>query len=85
MSDTWHTFKVFTDLTSAQAFLGRLQLEGVPAQVETTEALSGVQNGFHLLVPDSMVHRARWVLAQSELSNSELSFLATGELGNAQE
>jgi len=82
MSETWHTFQVFSDLASAQAVAGRLQIEGVPAQVNTTEALSAVQSGFELLVPGSMMHRARWVLAQVELTGAELSFLATGKLGD---
>jgi hypothetical protein len=85
MNDSWQRFQAFTDLTSAQAVAGRLELGGVPVRHESIEALTGVENGFWLLVPDNLAHRARWILAQSEMSDAELAFLATGRLGDAQE
>jgi hypothetical protein len=80
MSGSWQTFATYTDLASAQAIAGRLELEGVPIQLETAAAMSGIEEGFKLLVPADFLHRARWVLAQSEMSTEELTFLATGRL-----
>ena len=80
MSGSWQPFATYTDLASARTIAGRLELEGVPVQLETLEAMSGIEEGFKLLVPDDFLHRARWVLAQSEMSTQELTFLATGRL-----
>jgi hypothetical protein len=41
---------------------------------------NGIESDFVLSVPTSLVHRVKWILAQSELSESELKFLATGDL-----
>jgi hypothetical protein len=85
MSESWQRFLWFADLASAQTVAGLLQLEGVPVREESCEAISGFEKGFWLLVPENLSHRARWVLAQSEVSDRELSYLATGKLGDTNE
>jgi len=85
VNGSWQPFATYTDLASARTIAGRLELEGVPVQLETVEAMSGVEEGFKLLVPEDLLHRARWVLAQSEMSTQELTFLATGTLDGGEE
>jgi hypothetical protein len=71
----------FPDRASAELVAAYLESEGVAAAIDCGSLLSGVQADFHLFVEASLAHRARWVLAQSDFTDSELNFLATGELG----
>jgi hypothetical protein len=71
----------FSDRGSADAIAGILQGEGVHSTVEPHGLLAGVSAGYRVLVDPRQLHRARWVLRESDLSDGELSFLATGELG----
>jgi hypothetical protein len=57
-----------------------LEAEAVPTTVDARRLVAGIDSDFVLSVPTSLVHRAKFVLAQSELSDSELTYLATGEL-----
>jgi hypothetical protein len=34
------------------------------------------------MVPADMLHRAAWILSQAQLSDAELSYYATGQLGD---
>jgi hypothetical protein len=43
--------------------------------------MPGLMRGFCVMVPAAMLRRAEWVLSQAQLSDAELSFFATGELG----
>ena len=70
----------FSDRASAVLVATYLESEGVTTAIDCGSLLSGVQADFHLVVEASLAHRARWVLAQSDFTDSELNFLATGEL-----
>jgi hypothetical protein len=59
--------------------LGRLlEAEGVQFTIDPVKPMLGFPTKFRLLVPDSMAHRARWILSDSEFTDRELDFLATG-------
>jgi len=72
----------FSDRASAELIATFLESEGVTTAIDCGSLLSGVQADFHLFVQASLAHRARWILAQSEFTDSELNFLSTGELGD---
>jgi hypothetical protein len=80
----WKPFEVFSDRGSAEALVAVLGSEGVPARVESSELVAGIEARYRVLVPSSLVHRARWVLADSDLTESELDYLATGKLSDAE-
>ena len=79
--ESWQGFLSFHDRVSADMYADFLESEEVPSRVQLAELVLGVEAEFCLLVPTSLAHRARWVLANSEYSESELCYLATGELG----
>jgi hypothetical protein len=64
----------------AHIVAGRLNVEGVPTIVLTALGLDSSSNA-EILVPRSLMHRARWVLAWLPVPEEELLFLATGEIG----
>ena len=63
----------FYDIVSAEAFAQRLRAEGVPAELRCDTPLLGAARLCEVLVPSELVHRTRWLLAQAELSDSELT------------
>jgi len=71
----------FDDLTSADVAAALLENESVRAIVGPFRSISGAPATFQVLVDPRQLHRARWVLQESDLSDAELTYLATGELG----
>ena len=80
----WTPFQTFADRGSAEALAVVLDSEGVPARVESSKLVAGVETRHCVLVPKSLVHRAKWVLADTDLSDSELDYLATGKLSDTE-
>jgi len=78
--ESWQEFRRIPNLPSAQALVEVLQAEGVPARVEAPSLLPGVESYFVVVVFPALLHRARWVAPESQFQESELVFLATGEL-----
>ena len=76
----WHHFLEFQDRGSAEAVATLLEFEEVPARVEASGLSAGLESDFVLLVPEALAERARLVLAQSDFSDEELTYLAIGEL-----
>lgn len=68
----------------AQIVAGRLNVEGVPTIVLSSPAVD-FSNTAEILVPRPLMHRARWVLAWPLAPEEELVFLATGQIGSAEE
>ena len=60
------------DRGSAQALATVLDSEGVPARIESSKLVAGIETRHCVLVPASLVHRAKWVLADTDLTDSEL-------------
>ena len=82
MNKGWCEFAAYSDAASAEVVAGMLRSESVPVHVASDEPMPGLVRGFRVLVPSAMLHRAKWIAAQAELSEEELAFLATGQLGD---
>ena len=85
MRDDWWAVLKFDTRGAAEAVAAVLEADAVPTAVDARQLVAGVDSGFVLSVPRSLVHRAKWVLAQSELNDSELNYFATGELPEQKE
>ena len=81
--EDWQQFRRIPDQPSAHALVEVLLANGVPARVEAPNLLPGVEGYFVVVVPTAFLHRARWVAPESQFKESELIFLATGELPDA--
>ncbi|APV48865.1 hypothetical protein BWI17_03725 [Betaproteobacteria bacterium GR16-43] len=79
-SDEWEMFRSYADQGSAEVMCSWLLREDVPAKVETRSLENGREGQYCVFVHRSLVHRARWVVAQLPPSDEELEFLATGQL-----
>jgi hypothetical protein len=77
---TWVTVAVYSDRLSAEATLGLLAPNEIPAYISSDEHVPGLGIRFAVLVPSDAVHRARWILRAPPISEGELTYLATGEL-----
>jgi hypothetical protein len=75
----WSTVVEHTDRLSAEASIALLQTGQVPSQVITNQPLPG-SGTFAVQVPTELLHRARWLLDASGVSEAELVYLATHEL-----
>ena len=82
MTDTWEEIKSFDDSLSAEALAAELRVEGVPAQVINHTHLAGLDDCVSVEVPTRLAHRARFVMKSLKPSEAELSFAATGRLGD---
>ena len=76
----WERFMRFSGPLDAHIVAGRLNVEGVPTIVLSALGLDSSSNA-EILVPHSLLHRARWLLAWPPVSEEELLYLATGEIG----
>jgi hypothetical protein len=72
----------FFDSASAQVVLTLLLSEGIPAEVRSDTPLLGEGRRCEVVVPTELARKARWVLAQADFSEAELTYYATGELGS---
>jgi hypothetical protein len=73
----------FSDVASGHVIVTLFNREGLPAELILGNPLLGDANGCEIRVPHELAHRARWILSQAELTDAELTYLATGELGDA--
>jgi len=80
-TENWELFRTFKDQTSAELMARRLESEGVTSSVRSSLLEAAVETAWQVWVSKDLAHRARWILANSDFSDSELAFLATGELG----
>ena len=73
-------FRSYSDRISADAVASLLSDAGVPAMVTTTSSLAEIGTKYIIWVPAELHHRAVWIANQSDFTEAELTFLATGEL-----
>jgi hypothetical protein len=71
----------FEDEASAEVLAGMLRSEGVPTEVRPISPLPGIIDEVQVHVATSLAHRARWLMKSSMVTDEELRFAATGELG----
>lgn len=74
----------FTSRASAEAFRSLLQAEGVGSWIVPRKLVAGLEADFVLSVARSQLHRARWLLSESEFTDAELTYLATGEFPHSE-
>lgn len=79
----WERFATYSDELAAKVVVDYLHRHACPAQVGGS-AGANIDSGVHVLVPGELLHRARWLWAQADLSEQELDFLASGELPGAE-
>jgi hypothetical protein len=79
----WDVVATFSDVPSAQALASLFRAEGVPAEVVSDTSLLDEARRCEIRVPRELAHRARWLLSQAQVTDSELEFLATGKLRGA--
>lgn len=82
----WQLAATLSDNASAQMLATLFRAEGVPAEViSITPSFLGEVGVFEIRVPMELLHRARWLMSQSQVTDAELTFLATGVLGDTHE
>lgn len=78
--DVWSEVVTLSDRISAEAVLGLLTQGDVPGRIVSDEHLPGLGLFFSVVVPAELLHRARWLLSEAQVSEAELTYLATREL-----
>lgn len=78
--DAWSEVVTFPDRISAEAVLGLLTQSNVPGRIVSDEHIPGLGLFFSVVVPTELLHRARWLLSEAQVSEAELTYLATKEL-----
>ena len=81
MSETqWKLLTCLWDVPSARVLTDVLASEGITTRVVTDAVVMGEAAPCRIFVDAAQAHRARQLLSQEQLSEPELTFLATGEL-----
>jgi hypothetical protein len=81
MSDTrWRPLVCLSDVPSARILIDQLAAEGITTRLVTDAAVMGEAAPCRIFVDAMQAHRARRFMDQEKLTESELTFLATGEL-----
>lgn len=75
----WQPVAVVLDTLSANAMAERLQIEGIPASVQSDSSLLGVARQCRVLVRAADLPRAHAVLSSGGFTDEELTQLAVGE------
>jgi hypothetical protein len=81
MTDTrWRLLVCLSDVPSARILSDRLVAEGINPRVVTDAAVMGQAAPCRIFVDATEMYRARRLLTEEQLTESELTYLATGEL-----
>ena len=82
-ADGFVELRRFATVASAEALATLLEAEGIECILDPSDpfvtAIASGGAGVRLLVPEAKRHRAEFVLRDSEFSDDELTYLATGE------
>ena len=76
MSEDWEELEVLGDRASAASIFGLLQTEGLPARIDESSPIPGLDELFRVMVPVRFVDQARQILSAVDISESELDVLA---------
>jgi hypothetical protein len=76
----WKLLTCLWDVPSARVLTDMLASEGITTRVVTDAVVMGEAAPCRIFVDAAQMHRARQLLSQEQLSEPELTFLATGEL-----
>ncbi|HEX9138676.1 MAG TPA: hypothetical protein VF848_02730 [Steroidobacteraceae bacterium] len=61
---------------AAEVIAGLLRVESVPVYIQDDAAIPGLAGSSRIFVPEYFLQRAKWVLAQTPVSEAELEWLA---------
>lgn len=78
--ERWQSLRGFAERGPAEALCAQLESEGVPTQIQANALENAIEARFFVLVPSSLIHRARWVTPEFPVTEAELNFMATGKL-----
>jgi hypothetical protein len=76
----WRLLVCLSDVPSARILTDRLAAEGINPRVVTDAAVMGQAAPCRIFVDATEMYRARRLLTEEQLTESELTYLATGEL-----
>ena len=76
--DPWCWLVDVPDMPSANVLLETLNSDAVTARIVADSVLLGEARACRVFVRQSQLHRARWLIRSPELSEAELTHLATG-------
>jgi hypothetical protein len=76
----WKLLTCLWGVPSARLLTDVLASEGITTRVVTDAVVMGEAAPCRIFVDAAQVHRAKQLLSQGQLSEPELTFLATGEL-----
>jgi hypothetical protein len=76
----WQCFVVYPDEASATVVSEYLRINDCPARVIPPFPGPDLRPSAAVLVPAHLLHRARWLWAQAQVSEAELIYLSTGVL-----
>jgi hypothetical protein len=77
-NSAWVSVATYSDKISAEAVLGLLTGEGLPAYIKSDEHVPGLGSNFSVFVPPDRVRQAQRLFEQGQVSEKELTDLATG-------
>ena len=80
----WCVFSKFPNYSGAEVLKAHLESEGVPTKIAPSGKLTSLHSEVLVLVEKSLLHRAKWIMKNSEFSEEELAYLATGELPSSE-
>jgi hypothetical protein len=80
LESQWKLLICVSDVPSAVVLTDLLASEGIATRVLTDAAVMGQAAPCRILVDPTQAYRARQILSREPLTDSELIFLATGEL-----
>jgi hypothetical protein len=75
----WQLLTTLSDSPSAQVFARALEAERVDVRLVSDANVLGQAAPCRIYVDAAYMHRARWVMAQREFSDEELTSLSIGE------
>ena len=78
-NEEWPIIVKLATLAEAKVIKLLLETEGVETEIQSVDSINP-QSGVNILVESDLLHRARWTLTNSGITDAELDFLATGEL-----
>ena len=84
-SSQWVNVATFSDRVSAEAVLELLQGQDLPAYIKSDAFVPGLGSNFAVFVPPDRARQAQRLLEQGQVSEKELTELATGEGSHSSE
>jgi hypothetical protein len=72
----WELFQTFPDETAAGTLSGKLRASDCPTKINARQLSTALETEYCVFVPRSLIHRARWIVAQLPISEAELESLA---------